>query len=135
ERARDAGRGARTAAQGQRGDTSAMNPSSQPPRPQAPGQPGKPTPPTMPPRKYWLFFVAVLLVNYLVTHFFFPAADAPITVPYTVFRAEAGKGNVSAIYSQGTGIEGRFKSPVTWPAPEPAQQGGQAQQPPAPRTG
>lgn len=112
-----------------------MNPSSQPPRPQAPGQPGKPTPPAMPPRKYWLFFVAVLLVNYLVTHFFFPAADAPITVPYTVFRAEAGKGNVSAIYSQGTGIEGRFKSPVTWPAPEPAQQGGQAQQPPPQRAG
>ena len=48
----------------------------------------------MPPRKYWALFAFVLLVNWLVTSYLFPAADAPITVPYTVFRDEAGKGNV-----------------------------------------
>lgn len=77
----------------------------------------------MPPRKYWALFALVLLVNYLITSYLF-TGDAPITVPYTVFREEAGKGNVSSIYSRGTTIEGRFKSAVTWP---PAQ--GQGAQP------
>lgn len=104
-----------------------MNGSSQPQRPLPPGKPGQPGKPMMPPRKFWLLFAALLLVNYLVTHFFFPAADAPVTVPYTVFRDEAGKGNVSAIYSRNTSIEGRFKSPVTWPQAAPAQAGQPAQ--------
>jgi cell division protease FtsH len=78
----------------------------------------------MPPRKYWLLFAAVLLINYLLSSYLFPSADAPITVPYTVFREEAGKGNVAAIYSRGTGIEGLFNAPVTWPAP--AEAAGQA---------
>jgi cell division protease FtsH len=83
----------------------------------------------MPPRKMWLIFAAVLLVNWLVTTYLFPAADRPITVPYTVFRDQVTAGNVSAIYSRGTTIEGRFKSAVTWPPPQDAQQPGSA--PPA----
>ena len=90
-------------------------------------KPAPATRPTLPPRKYWLWFAIVLLVNYLITSHLFPG-DAPITVPYTVFRDEAGKGNVTSIYSRGTGIEGRFKAPVTWPPPEPAKQPGQPAQ-------
>ena len=36
--------------------------------------------------------------------------EAPITVPYTLFKEEVGKGNVEAIYSQGESITGRFKT-------------------------
>jgi cell division protease FtsH len=89
-----------------------------------PPKPNGPTRPTLPPRKYWLLFAGVLLVNYLLSTYLFPPADAPITVPYTVFRDEAAKGNVAAIYSRATSIEGLFNAPVTWPAP--AQASGQA---------
>ena len=40
---------------------------------------------------------------------------APVTVPYTLFKQEVGKGNVEAIHSQGETITGRFKAPVTYP--------------------
>ncbi|GAB3777298.1 ATP-dependent zinc metalloprotease FtsH [Ramlibacter monticola] len=76
----------------------------------------------MPPRKVWGLFALVLLVNYLVMSFLFPAADAPVTIPYTVFRDEVAKGNVAAIYSRNTSIEGRFKAAVTWPTEEIRQQ-------------
>lgn len=109
-----------------------------PPTP-APTPPNASQRPAMPPRKYWALFAAVLLVNWLVTSYLFPGADAPITVPYTVFREEAGKGNVTEIYSRATTIEGRFKAPVTWPPPQQAQAapapGQHASAPPRPLKG
>ena len=69
----------------------------------------------MPPSKTWLWFVGVLLANYLLVRFLMPSPEAPITVPYTLFKEEVGKGNVEAIYSQGDSITGRFKTPVTYP--------------------
>jgi cell division protease FtsH len=69
----------------------------------------------MPPRRYWLIFAFVLLANYMLMSYLFPGANSPLTIPYTVFRDEVGKSNVLSIYSRGTTIEGRFKSPVTWP--------------------
>jgi cell division protease FtsH len=41
-----------------------------------------------------------------------------LTIPYTVFREQVAKGNVAAIYSRSTSIEGRLKQPVTWPQAE-----------------
>jgi cell division protease FtsH len=79
----------------------------------------------LPPRKYWPWFFLVLLINYLLVSLLFPQPDAPVTVPYTVFREEVAEGNVTAIYSRGTTIEGRFKSAVTWPTPEELKQAGQ----------
>jgi cell division protease FtsH len=70
---------------------------------------------TMPPGRTWLWFVGVLLVNYLLMRFLIPSPEAPVTVPYTLFKAEVGKGNVESIYSQGESITGRFKAPVTYP--------------------
>jgi cell division protease FtsH len=84
----------------------------------------------MPPRRYWLLFAFVLLVNWLVMTYLFPSGEAPITIPYTEFRDEVARNNVVSIYSRATSIEGRFKTPVTWPPPKPAPQPGQ---PPAPR--
>jgi cell division protease FtsH len=79
-------------------------------------------PAKLPPRKVWGLFALILLINYLVMSYLFPAADAPVTIPYTVFRDEVAKGNVAAIYSRNTSIEGRFKAAVTWPTEEMRQQ-------------
>jgi cell division protease FtsH len=69
----------------------------------------------MPPGRTWLWFFLVILANYLLVRLLLPTPEAPVTVPYTLFKAEVGKGNVAAIYSQGESITGRFKEPVTYP--------------------
>jgi cell division protease FtsH len=69
----------------------------------------------MPPRRTWLWFVLILLANYVLVWLFMPSSGGPVTVPYTLFKAEVGKGNVEAIYSRGDTITGRFKAPVTYP--------------------
>jgi cell division protease FtsH len=88
-----------------------------PPSASKPGQ-AKGTEPKMPPGRTWLWLLGVLLANYLIMRFLFPSPDAPITVPYTLFKEEVGKRNVQAIHSRGESITGRFKAPVTYPAPE-----------------
>ena len=45
-----------------------------------------------------------------------------MTVPYTVFKEEVGKGNVKAIYSRGDSITGRFATPSPIPLPAPRDQ-------------
>src|SRR5918999_235169 len=76
----------------------------------------KPTgPPKIPPGKTWLWLLGVLLANYLLVRLLLPGPEAPITVPYTLFKEQVGKGNVEAIYSQGESITGRFKTAVTYP--------------------
>jgi len=89
--------------------------------PAAPGTPGTPAgnAPPSPPRRTWGLFFAVLLANYLLVRFLFPAGDEPATVPYTEFRQQVAKGNVASIYSRGVNIEGRFVAPITWPPPAP----------------
>jgi len=71
----------------------------------------------LPPGRTWLWLLGVLLANYLLMRFLFPGPEAPITVPYTLFKQEAGKGNVVAIYSRGENLTGLFAKPVTYPAP------------------
>ena len=73
------------------------------------------------PRHTWLWFVLALFANYAIMRFFFPGADTPLTVPYTLFKEEVRKGNVQEIFSQGETLTGRFKVPVTYP-PANAQQ-------------
>jgi cell division protease FtsH len=81
------------------------------------GASNKPTGPLkMPPGKTWLWLLGILLANYLLVRFLLPSPEAPVTVPYTLFKEQVGKGNVQAIYSQGESITGRFKAPVTYPA-------------------
>src|SRR5262245_60026402 len=74
-------------------------------------------PPTIPPRRTWLWFLAILAVNFLLARLLFPGAEGPITVPYTLFKEQVTKGNVQAIYSRADVITGKFKSPVTYPPP------------------
>ena len=66
----------------------------------------------MPPRRTWLRFLLILVVNYLLMHSFFPQAGAPEKIPYTLFKQEVANSNVEAIYSRDDTIRGRFpKSP------------------------
>jgi cell division protease FtsH len=85
------------------------------PAPTRPGSAKGAAPAKMPPRKTWLWFVLILLANFLLSRFLMPGPEAPVTVPYTLFKEEVGKGNVQAISSQGDTMIGRFKAPVTYP--------------------
>ena len=71
----------------------------------------------IPPRNTWGWFLILLFVNYLLAKYLFPSPEAPVTVPYTLFKEEVGRHNVAAIFSQGETISGRFKQPVTHPLP------------------
>ena len=89
--------------------------------PAAPGKPGSTPgqggPTNIPPRRAWLWFAVALLVNFVVVRYLMPGAEAPLTIPYTLFKEEVSKRNVQSIYSRGETLSGRFASPVTFPAP------------------
>jgi cell division protease FtsH len=86
-----------------------------PPVKSGPGAPETPAKWRIPPGRTWLWFVLILLANFLLARFLMPSPDAPLTVPYTFFKEEVGKGNVDAIYSRGETLTGRFVKPVTYP--------------------
>src|SRR5919106_5053155 len=69
---------------------------------------------TIPPRRTWVWFVVVLLLNFLVARMLWPGPEGPVTVPYTLFKEEVAKRNVQAVHSQGETITGRFKTLVTY---------------------
>jgi cell division protease FtsH len=70
----------------------------------------------MPPRRTWLIFLLIILANYILVRLFFPGADTPVRVPYTLFKEQVANGNVEEIFSQGERITGRFERPVIYPA-------------------
>ena len=76
----------------------------------------------IPPRRTWLLFAIALLVNFLAVRLFMPGAEAPLTIPYTLFKVEVGKRNVQSIYSRGETLSGRFVAPVTFPPTSDASQ-------------
>src|SRR5215207_4886454 len=78
----------------------------------APGPGGQST---MPPRRTWLWFVLILLANFLLVRFLLPGPEGPVEVPYTFFKEQVSSGNVESIYSNGDSVEGSFKKPVTYP--------------------
>jgi cell division protease FtsH len=69
----------------------------------------------MPPRRTWLWFGLILLANLLLVMYLSPGSEAPVEVPYTLFKEQVRAGNVEMIYSQGDTVEGRFEEPVTYP--------------------
>jgi cell division protease FtsH len=85
----------------------------------------------MPPRRAWGTFIVLLLLNYWLMRTLFPDANAPVKVPYTVFKEQVAQGNVGAIYSQGGDIEGSFTKPVPWPPADAASAPGAARTAPA----
>lgn len=88
---------------------------SQPQKPGAPGAKGAPKPPQLP-RISWFWFVIILVFNiWFVRSFFGTQEEAPVSVPYTLFKAEVARGNVEEVYGKGEAISGTFIAPVTWP--------------------
>ena len=80
--------------------------------------PGKPDDsPAVPPSRTWLAFFILLALNYFLVSLFFPGLQGPEPISYTVFRTELAKDNVEAIHTQGSTIEGKFKSAVQWTPP------------------
>jgi cell division protease FtsH len=96
-----------------------------------PGTPNRGGQAKMPPRRTWMWFVIIMLVNFVLARVLLPSAEGPVTVPYTLFKEQVTKGNVQAIYSRGDMITGRFKTPVTYaPASvKPVGRSGQQQAP------
>lgn len=82
-----------------------------------PGTPGKDTPrsPQIP-RSSWLWFIVLVLLNiWFVRGFLGERPDMPVSVPYTLFKAEVARGNVAEVYGKGESISGTFIDPVIWP--------------------
>jgi cell division protease FtsH len=102
-------------------ETVRRSPSATPPRRPPLGRPNEtPDPParsTMPPSRTWTFFLVALAINFLVVRFLVPRADAPVKVPYTLFKQEVTNRNVREIYSRGESITGQFAKAVTYPTP------------------
>ena len=103
---------------GQPGRLTGKTASQLPPRPGV-GGPGAPQGQTrMPPRRTWLWFAVLILINFLVARYLVPGPETPVIVPYTLFRAEVGKHNVEAIYSRGETLTGRFVTTVAYIPPD-----------------
>jgi len=62
---------------------------------------------------FWITFLVLLVLNYLLINWLFPAEPTYITIPYTVFKEQVAAGNVVAITSRGEDIQGEFRQPVT----------------------
>jgi cell division protease FtsH len=77
----------------------------------------------MPPRRAWLTFLAILAANFLLMRYFFPSANAPVKVPYTLFKQEITKQNVRDIFSRGESITGHFRAPVSYRSPRDSAAG------------
>ena len=68
----------------------------------------------MPPRQTWIWFIVILIINFLIMKLMIPSPDEPITIPYTLFKEEVGKKNVQSIYTRADSITGRFREPITY---------------------
>ena len=94
------------------------------PGPEAGGPPsgnrGKPS--ARPPRSIWLWFLLILLGNYLLVQALFSGSE-PITVPYTFFKQQVKEGNVAQVYSRGDTVSGKFEKSVIYPPPSKKEGG------------
>ena len=63
-------------------------------------------------RGFWIYVIALLVINWLLT-IFFTSGPARITVPYSTFIAQVSAGNVKTVTAQVNTIQGEFKTPVT----------------------
>jgi cell division protease FtsH len=80
------------------------------------GAPPPPKPPMLPrfARRIWPFLLILFALNYWVASTI-PDKKARVEVPYTVFKSAVRAGNVVAITSKGTAIQGVTRKPITYP--------------------
>ena len=86
-------------------------------------------PPAMPPRRTWLTFLVILVVNYIIVRILFPSGEAAVKVPYTLFREQVARSNVKRIYSRGESVTGTFGTAVRFPAAGDSLAAGRRQAP------
>jgi cell division protease FtsH len=65
-------------------------------------------------RRIWPFLLILFALNYWVASTI-PDKKARVDVPYTVFKDAVRNGNVIAITSKGTAIQGVTRKPITYP--------------------
>ena len=63
-----------------------------PPAPTGPGAEKATWLPKMPPGRTWLWLALVLAVNFWLARMLMPGPEAPVTIPYTLFREEVSEG-------------------------------------------
>ncbi len=64
-------------------------------------------------RRFWAIVLAALVLNFVVGSFL-SKPPTRLSVPYTQFREEVGKGNVTEISSTADDIQGKFRRKVTF---------------------
>src|SRR3954454_6029191 len=86
------------------------------PSPDGRGAPPPPKPPMMPrfARRIWPFLLILFALNYWVASTI-PDKKARVEIPYTIFKSAVRDGNVLAITSKGTAIQGVTRKPITYP--------------------
>jgi cell division protease FtsH len=87
------------------------------PAPDGRGTPDEHKPP--PPhrlRGFWLFFIALLAINWIFVLLFQPSTATRVKVPFSpYFLDQVSKGQVESISSRSGAIDGTFKSKVRYP--------------------
>jgi len=69
----------------------------------------------------WIVFVVIWVVIFFLIPLLFPGPTDLLTVSYTTFTQQVNAGNVADITSQGTAIQGDFKSAIADPSPPAGQ--------------
>jgi cell division protease FtsH len=63
----------------------------------------------------WVLLLIFLAVNYFVAPIVVPDGGDRVTVPYTTFKEQVQRGNVSEITTRGEAIQGVSREAITWP--------------------
>lgn len=63
--------------------------------------------------RIWLWILGLLALNYFLGRYFFPGPEAAVKIPYTLFREQVEKSNVSEIFATGLSVTGKFTNPVS----------------------
>jgi ATP-dependent Zn protease len=72
--------------------------------------------------RWWVTAIALFAANYLLVSLFLPAPTTQrVVIPYTLFKQQVDAANVAAITASGDQIQGRFKQPVSYTAPNTTQ--------------
>jgi cell division protease FtsH len=79
-------------------------------------QPDAPTPPPAPHRRpsIWLLLAVLLTLNWILA-LALSHPQSRVTVPYSVFRAQAQDGNIHEVSSKGSTIQGTFRIALRYP--------------------
>ncbi len=86
-----------------------------PPGPNDAQTPGGQTPPNnVMPNRWWIGFVALLVLNYLIVSVLIPDHPGRVDVPYTYFKQQVTADNVGTVNTQGDVIQGTLKNPATY---------------------